>query len=160
MKLVLMILIVIIPVACFDQSDNKDSSSEKTESIDVKKEADEPVIQDSADKNTTTSPPNISDYPRECPQEWGVVKGASLAQVENFIQNYFHVPENPTPMYSEVNRYPQTDGSVLIKAGTYKMQDNIVDQEMVATFVGGMMTQCGARLRCANNPSVWVESCD
>jgi len=48
----------------------------------------------------------------------------------------------------------------LVKAGTYKMLDNIVDQEMVALFAAGKMTQCGFRLRCASDPNVWVSSCD
>lgn len=160
MKFLLMLFVGILCTSCFDKSEDIDSSVKQTESIDVKPVVEEVITQEDSDKNASTSVPNISDYPRECPKAWGVVKGASQTQVENFIQNYFHVPENPTPMYSEINHYSQPDGSTLIQAGTYKMQDNIVDQEMVTSFVAGNMTQCGVRLRCANNPSEWVDSCD
>lgn len=160
MKFVFMLFVTIFCVSCFDKSDDADSSVKQTESIDVKPDVEEVVIENNSDKNKSTNVPNLSDYPRECPEAWGIVKGASQAQVENFIQNYFHVPENPTPMYSEINSFSQPDGSTLIKAGTYKMHDDIVDQEMVVTFVAGKMTQCGVRLRCASNPSEWVGNCD
>jgi len=160
MKYILMLLAVIFSASCFDKSEDVGNSINQSESVEVKPVVEEVVSQNNSASDTSKSIPELSDYPRECPEMWGIVKGATQAKVEKFIQNYFHVPENPTPMYSEINNYAQAGGSTLIKAGTYKMQDNIVDQEMVALIVAGQMTQCGVRLRCASNPDEWVGSCD
>jgi len=145
-------------VSCFDRSDETQGKATLEEINEASDEIVASAQKTSNGKDVDT--PNLSDYPRVCPEAWGMVKGASQSQVEGFIQNYFHVPDNPTPMYSEVNNYALGDGAKLIKAGTYKMQDDIVDQEMVVMIVAGKMTQCGARLRCASNPGEWVESCD
>jgi hypothetical protein len=160
MKYILILFVAIFSVSCFDKSDDAGNSSVISDSIDVNHTEEEVFSENNSNNEASKSIPELSDYPRECPVAWGVVKGTTQAKVENFIQNYFHVPENPTPMYSEINHYAQDDGSTLLKAGTYKMQDNIFDQEMLAIFVSGKMTQCGVRLRCASNPNKWVESCD
>lgn len=105
--------------------------------------------------------PNFAEYPGVCPKDWGIVAGAAQAHVENFIQNYFFVPKSSaSPMYSDIRSFSVAGGATLVKAGTYKMVDAIVDQEMLVTFAAGKMTQCGSRLRCDANPNIWVASCD
>lgn len=105
--------------------------------------------------------PDFSQYPGVCPKDWGIVIGAPQAHVEKFIQNYFYVPKGgPSPMYSEINTFAAPGGATVIKAGTYKILDPIVDQEMVSRFVAGKMTHCGSRLRCQTDPDTWVASCD
>ena len=111
--------------------------------------------------NVAAQLPEFADFPGTCPKDWGIVVGATQAHVENFIQNYFFVPErSPGAMYSEINTFATPTGGTLIMAGTYNMLDPIVDQEMVATFAAGTMTQCGSRLRCESNREQWVASCD
>lgn len=158
MKFTLVIFVMLFVISCFDNSEKTESKAMLEEANEISNEAITSAQKASNSENVDL--PKLSDYPRACPEAWGMVKGASQSKVEGFIQNYFHVPDNPTPMYSEVNNYSAANGAVLIKAGTYKMQDNIVDQEMVVMIVAGQMTQCGARLRCASNPTEWVESCD
>jgi len=156
MRNILILLAVVSCVSCFDQLDDVGNSVKQSESIETNQVAEQVAVKNNSANKAAKNMPTLSDYPRECPEMWGIVIGASKAKVESFIQNYFHVPENPTPMYSEINHFSSPDGSTLIHAGTYKMQDNIVDQEMVASFVAGKMTQCAVRLRCADNPSEWV----
>ncbi|MFK8053829.1 MAG: hypothetical protein AB8F65_12755 [Woeseiaceae bacterium] len=111
--------------------------------------------------DTKDALPDFSAYPGQCPSDWGIVEGAPQAHVENFIQNYFYVPEGPAGgMYSRINKLSAPGGATIIKAGTYKMLDPIVDQEMVVKFVGGAMTECVSRLRCETDPETWVASCD
>lgn len=121
------------------------------------------VATESGEKAAISSeaPPNFAEYPRECPEDWGIVVGANKDHVDNFIQNYFYVPKSgSSPMYSEITTLTSADGATIVKAGTYNMLDTIVDQEMVTSFTAGKMTQCGSRLRCAADPETWVASCD
>ncbi|MEO0576408.1 MAG: hypothetical protein AAF004_13170 [Pseudomonadota bacterium] len=109
----------------------------------------------------TAELPDFTQYPGVCPKDWGIVSGAAQSHVENFVQNYFYVPEStPGPMTSSIDRFSVAGGGTLLKAATYNMADNIVDQEMVMTFVAAKMTQCASRLRCAKEPESWVASCD
>lgn len=155
MKYATLLLVVLSLVSCGGEKNNKKAELSKT-----KPNKSIVTITNASDSNGIKSPPSFSDYIGVCPKLWGLVEGASQVHVEKFIQNFFFVPENPGPMYSDINTYPQAGGSILIKAATYKMVDKIVDQEMVTMFTGGKMTQCGVRFRCESNTSKWVASCD
>lgn len=155
MKKLMIVLSFLALASCGSEADADAQSSDAARATDAPKsdKKDNAIVSDAL--------PDFSVYPRECPRDWGIVVGATQDHVVMFIQNYFNVPKGgPSPMYSEINTLTAPGGATVIKAGTYNMLDPIVDQEMVASFTAGKMTQCGSRLRCETGPDNWVASCD
>ncbi len=160
MRFIISLAIVFGLTACGNSSDEDSATEAKKpqQSTSVKQDTTMPKIDKAVVAPQQAA--NFSEYPGTCPEAWGIVNGAAFSHVENFIQNYFHVPESSGAMYSRIDYSTLANGAQFVNAGTYNMLDDIVDQEMIASFTGGVMTQCGVRLRCASNKNLWVGSCD
>ena len=153
MKYLSIFLLILSCASCGNETKNTQESALTASEA-------KPKTQQKTKQKAAIELPNLADYQGECPKLWGIVEGAAKSHVEKFIQNYIFVPENPGPMYSDINTFPYANGSTLIKAATYNMADDIVDQEMVTIFAGEKMTQCNVRFRCASDVKTWVNSCD
>lgn len=147
MRPIIILLFGCIIVACGDKA--------------VEVAASDTLTTASETRETSKTMPDFDRYPGACPADVGIVTGAAQSHVNNFVQTYFGVPDgSPGPMRSDIQTF-DLDGNVsVITAAIYAMNDVTVDREMASVFVGGKMTQCGVRERCAANPADWVGDCD